>query len=111
METVKLENHSNAPVYLPHRPAPVAKGEKGEPYEADFTIVPRQRREDVEPQRKGEEKTFRNVPGTAEISAEFWGRLEKDRVVAAYLSAGRLRVVGSSPPPASAPSAGGKPKG
>lgn len=105
MAKIKLENTSDAAIVLPV----VELDPQNKPlYSGDFVTVPRQTTETLVEESTGE-KHPRKVPGTAEIDSEAWERLKKDKVVATYLSSGRLRVAGSAgPPPAASPSAGGK---
>lgn len=99
---VKLENTSDAAIYLPHTP-----GDK-EPFSNDVTIIPRAKREESV-NEKTNEKSVKVTLGSGEIPQEVWDRVKKNKVVATYLSSGRLRVAGSSgPPPESATPNGGK---
>lgn len=105
MNMVKLENTSDAAIYLPHTP------EKDGAFGNDMTSVPRTKKEESTDDSTGQ-KTIKKTVGAAEIPQEVWERLRKNKVVATYLSSGRLRVAGSSgPPPESATPKGGKGQG
>lgn len=99
-DKVKLENTSDAAVYLPHRPG------KDEAFANDMTIVPRAKREETTEAATGE-KHVRKVFGTAEMDVALWDRVKKDKAVVTLLSRGSLRVAGSSGPPPEAATAGG----
>lgn len=107
---IKLENTSTAAIYLPliQAPGPGDSGKEIAPFDNDTVIVPRARKVEETDPRTGDRRST-TINGTAEIADDVWERLQKKKVVAAYLSSGRLRVAGSAgPPPASATPAGGK---
>jgi hypothetical protein len=106
---VKLENTSDAAIYLPRLQAECeVDGKKKTPFDNDTINVPRAKRLETTDEKTGEKRTKVEL-GTAEVDDEVWARLKKNKVVLSYLSSGRLRVVGSSgPPPEPVTSAGGK---
>jgi hypothetical protein len=106
---IKLENTSDAPIYLPKlQPEAVVDGKKVTPFDNDIVIVPRAKRLESTDEKTGD-KRVSTVLGTAEVEDDVWTRLKLNKVVATYLSSGRLRVAGSAgPPPAPAASVGGK---
>lgn len=105
MAKVKLENTSDAAIYLP---LVEFDAQKKPIYSNKFATVPRQKKEEILEEATGEKHT-RTTFGTVEVDAEQWDRLKQDKVVMTYLSSGRLRVAGSAgPPPAASPPAGGK---
>ena len=105
MAKVKLENTSDAAIYLP---LVEFDAQKKPVYSNKFATVPRQKKEEILEEATGEKHT-RTIFGTVEVDAEQWDRLKQDKVVTTYLSSGRLRVAGSAgPPPAASPPAGGK---
>lgn len=106
---VKLENTSDAPIYLPRLQGEVViEGKKVTPFDNDTIIVPRCKRLETTDEATGQ-KHMRTELGTAEVADDVWERLQKNKVVTSYLSSGRLRVAGSAgPPPAHAAPAGGK---
>jgi hypothetical protein len=101
---VKLENTSPAAIVLPLLDK---TPDNKLIFSQDTVTVPRLTVEEFEDAAGA--KHQRKVFGVAEIAAEQWDRLKKDKVVMAYLESGRLRVAGSAgPPPAASPSPGGK---
>lgn len=106
---VKLENTSDAAIYLPKLQAEVeVDGKRTTPFDNETVIVPRAKRLETTDEKTGEKKSKIEL-GTAEVEDDVWTRLKKSKVVASYLSSGRLRVAGSSgPPPEPVAPAGGK---
>lgn len=105
MAKIKLENTSDAAVYLP---IVDLDPQKKPVYSGKFVTVPRQKKEELTDAVTGDKRT-RTTFGAAEIDDAQWERLKQDKVIATYLSSGRLRVAGSAgPPPAASPPAGGK---
>jgi hypothetical protein len=104
MAKIKLENTSKAAIVLAiTETSPEGK----EIFSGDQVTVPRFKVEEFE-DAAGEKHT-RTIFGTAEVDSEAWEKLKKNKVVATYLSSGRLRVAGSAgPPPAASPPSGGK---
>ena len=85
---VIIENTGEAAVYLPVDAA-----------NQETLIVPRAVKEKIEDKGSGEAR-FVSRPSRVEVDEDVLARLQKSKVVAAYFSTGRLRVVGSGPPPA-----------
>lgn len=85
---VTLENTSDSAICLPLSQT-----------EMETLIIPRASKTKVEDKGGGEGRVV-STPGRAEIDSEVLERLQKNKVVATYFSTGRLRVVGSGPPPA-----------
>ena len=102
---IKLENTSDAGIYLP---LVDLDPQKKPVYSGKFVTVPRQKKEELTDEATGDKRT-RTTFGAADIDDAQWERLKQDKVVMTYLSSGRLRVAGSAgPPPAASPPAGGK---
>jgi len=108
MGTVKLENTSDAAIYLPV----VETTPEGKPlFSNDLVIIPRAKREETTNETTGEKKVKVTV-GSASIDEAAWAMVKGKRAVMTYLESGRLRVAGSSGPPSgSSPAPGGKTKG
>lgn len=105
MAKIKLENTTKAAINLP---VTETTPEGKEIFSQDFVTVPRLKVEETTDEVTGA-KRQRTIFGTAEIDAAAWEKLKKNKVVAAYLKQGNLRVAGSAgPPPAASPPAGGK---
>lgn len=105
MAKIKLENTSDAAIYLP---IVDLDPQKKPVYSGKFVTVPRQKKEELTDEVTGDKRT-RTTFGAAEIDDAQWERLKQDKVIATYLSSGRLRVAGSAgPPPAASPPVGGK---
>jgi len=96
MAKVTIENTGDCAVYLPLSLT-----------ENETLIIPRAVKNKVADAAGGEGRVV-TTPSRAEIDEETLARLRKTKVVAAYFSTGRLRVVGSGPPPDTDGKKGGK---
>jgi hypothetical protein len=90
MKTITVENTTDATIYLP-----LMRG-KDDP---DTVMVPRAVKQKVRDEKTGDDRMV-TTNGSKQVDSDQLAQLrESNKVVAGYFANGRLKEVGSGPPP------------